>query len=162
MDRRRALVDHLRSEVDLEGASARALEAHVDQALGWCEDEGWAASFAAGCPVEGARPRDYLQRVLPLPGGGEVVCGIRFLGGDVRQPFVEVVAWDRPLAPRWPALALALRAAFSRFAPAHHLCVPAGARPRRPAPSPTCTWWRAPCAPSATARGLRAARGSSA
>lgn len=140
MDRRRSLVDHLRAEVGdgLAGEGARrALEAHVDQALGWCDDEAWAASFAAGCPVEGARPRDYLQRVLPLPGGGEVVAGIRFLGGDVRQPFVELVAWDRPLAPPWPALALALRAAFSRFAPPRaRLCVPAGNRPPDPRAEP--------------------------
>jgi L-amino acid N-acyltransferase YncA len=108
---------------------ARAPEAYVDQALRWCDDEAWAEGFARACPVEGASARDYLQRVLSVA-DGEVLAGIRFKGGDLDQPFVDLVAWDRDLAPVWPAVVEAVRAAFAVFAPPRvRLHVPAGARP---------------------------------
>lgn len=139
-DRRRALVERLASELSgslVGGATGRALERHVDQALRWCEDEAWAERFARGCPVDGARPRDYLQRVLALEGGGEVVVGVRFKGGDLAQPFVDVVAWDRDLAPAWPAVVARVREAFAVFAPPRvRLCLPADRRPPDPRAEP--------------------------
>ncbi len=129
-DRRRALVDHLRSTLPSSLRAARAPEAYVDQALRWCDDAAWAEGFARACPVAGASARDYLQRALALPAGGEVLAGIRFKGGDLDQPFVDLVAWDRDLAPVWPAVVEAVRAAFVVFAPPRvRLHVPAGARP---------------------------------
>lgn len=51
-----------------------------------CEDLAWAARFRRACPVPGARDEDYLQKRE-----GELLCGIRFRGGRVDQPFVDLL-----------------------------------------------------------------------
>ncbi|MCO5167450.1 MAG: hypothetical protein M9894_13975 [Planctomycetes bacterium] len=110
-------------------AARRALERWVAQGLRWCEDAAWAGGFARACPVAGAAPADYLQRVLPV-GGGAVLAGIRFKGGDVVLPFVDLVAWTVDPAGRWREVAAAVRAAFATFSPPRaRLHLPAGAAP---------------------------------
>lgn len=49
-----------------------------------------AAEFRHYCPVAGASPDDYKNRLLRV-GGLELLTGIRFLGGDLSQPFVDVM-----------------------------------------------------------------------
>lgn len=49
-----------------------------------------AAEFRHYCPVEGASADDYKNRLLSV-GGLELLTGIRFLGLDMDQPFVDVV-----------------------------------------------------------------------
>jgi RimJ/RimL family protein N-acetyltransferase len=48
-----------------------------------------------------------------------VLAGIRFKGGDVRQAFVELSAWDAPLAGTgsWSEVLRRIRGAYSVFAP---------------------------------------------
>lgn len=75
-------------------------------------DLAWATRFQAACPVPGQPVSAYLQAVLRGP-PGEALVGLRFLGGDVRRPFVDLIAWDGPLAP-WLAPA---RAHYAAFAP---------------------------------------------
>jgi len=62
--------------------------------------------------VVGADPEHYLQRRTEV-GGHEVLHGIRFLGGDVRQPFVDLLGTAAPIDE---AIA-AVRRAWPRFAP---------------------------------------------
>ena len=61
-----------------------------------CDDLEWATRFSRGCPVEGASARDYLQRVVTYSDCDQnsqmAILGIRFLGGDINQPFISVVA----------------------------------------------------------------------
>lgn len=79
-------------------------------------DRAFGARFASGCPIPGAAPRDYQQRVLTLPGFGRSLAGIRFLGGDTRQPFVDLLAWTT--FPADPAEGIAaLSESFAVFRP---------------------------------------------
>lgn len=90
---------------------AEAWERLHDQALalGFCE---WA-------PVAGQGPEAYRSRLLPLHGAPALLVGIRFRGGRLDWPFVDL--WPREGALRSPsdwAEALALVAtAFAPFQP---------------------------------------------
>ena len=76
------------------------LETHaaawLEKRLSWRKDVKFAEKFAAGVPVAGASPRDYLQRVVDV-GGTRVLMGIRFRGERTHEPFVDLDAWDGPL-----------------------------------------------------------------
>lgn len=56
------------------------------------DDRNLSEAFFGHCPVAGACADDYRTRTLALDGFGRVWAGIRFKGGDVTQPFVEVAA----------------------------------------------------------------------
>jgi len=86
---------------DTSSASAAAWWALQQRRV---HDLAWAERFAASCPVAGAEARHYLQATLSGP-EGEALVGVRFLGGDVGQPFVDLLAWQGPLRP-WLGRAL--------------------------------------------------------
>ena len=69
------------------------LEAELDLALARRRDQGFARDFAGWCPRPGRSPEEYLHREITA-GGGTALVGIRFKGGDVEQPFVDLVARD--------------------------------------------------------------------
>jgi GNAT superfamily N-acetyltransferase len=48
--------------------------------------------FAYHCPVTGARPEDYKNRLLDLPVLGQTLTGIRFWSLNLDRPFVTVIA----------------------------------------------------------------------
>lgn len=103
---------------------ARTLGDWVDLQFARTADSAFAERFAAGCPWSGARPGDYLQRVVTFP-GGEALTGIRFLGGSADFRFVDLLArtgTDQPAA-----LARACEAALS----AHAVFAPAAVRVRQ-------------------------------
>ena len=56
------------------------------------DDRDLSEAFFGHCPVAGACADDYRTRALDLDGFGRVWAGIRFKGGDMAQPFVEVAA----------------------------------------------------------------------
>lgn len=85
--------------------------------LGRLEDVSFGESFAEHCPVDGAEPKDYLQRVLDLGDGLRVLGGIRFRGGDGSFPFVDVLVSTKPLDGCLPRVLEALRAEWELFAP---------------------------------------------
>jgi hypothetical protein len=89
----------------------------LDLELSRIDDLGFAHRFARACPIEGVPPEAYAAHWLP--GRPGVLAGIRFKGGDVRQPFVELIAWDAPLtdAGSWSDVLERVRRAFSVFAP---------------------------------------------
>ena len=80
-----------------------------------------AEQFRHHCPVPGAEPEDYRNRLLELDGSGWALIGIRFRGLDLARPFIALVAASRPLA--WPGelLSVADRAAraYALFRPKH-------------------------------------------
>jgi len=87
--------------------------------LAWCEDAEFAARFHSGCPVPGACPDDYLQRILQTPSGARILVGIRFRGGAGDFPFVDLIASTESLHPPG-ALAdamEAIREPYAKFAP---------------------------------------------
>ena len=67
----------------------------LDKRVSWRSDMAFAERFAAGVPVDGAKPTDYLQRFINV-GGATVLAGIRFRGEVVSEPFVDLDGWDRP------------------------------------------------------------------
>ncbi|WP_197534518.1 GNAT family N-acetyltransferase [Symmachiella dynata] len=46
--------------------------------------------------------------------GEKLLVGIRFKGGDVARPFVDLIAWTGEPRPRW---VIAIQEAFAQFAP---------------------------------------------
>jgi hypothetical protein len=94
------------------------LERWVRGSLLRCHDMAFAQAFAENCPAPGARPADYLNRIVPVP-GGRVLAGIRFHGGDLEQPFVDILAWDHDLLTpaAWRAMAHIVRTEFALFRP---------------------------------------------
>lgn len=100
-------------------ARQRRLRAWVQEALSRTEDELWAARFQHHCPVPGAPREAYLHRLLRTPGRPTLLCGIRFKGGDTGWPFVDLLAWDRPLegTTAWTRANARVHAAFADFRP---------------------------------------------
>jgi GNAT superfamily N-acetyltransferase len=54
-----------------------------------------ATQFEHHCPVAGAHPDDYKNRLLHV-GGLELLTGIRFLNLDMSQPYVDVIYASEP------------------------------------------------------------------
>jgi len=96
-----------------------SLEAWLSNQLAWCEDLAFAQRFHANCPVEGASPEDYLQRILPTATGERILTGIRFRGRNRDFPFVDLIASTASLHPaeQLKAAIDAIEDAFSKFAP---------------------------------------------
>lgn len=64
------------------------------QQQSWCHDPNFSARFP--WRETGLAPRDFLQRELCI-NGHRYLTGPRYLGGDLTQPFIEVVARDGAL-----------------------------------------------------------------
>jgi hypothetical protein len=107
------------AEQELLGADVQKMAnvaAFVDEPWGWQADTTFGERFAAGCPVAGMTPADYQVRALPVARGW-LLCGIRFRGGDLAWPFVEVLADHDPLD--LDEARRVVRASFQGFAPGH-------------------------------------------
>ena len=94
------------------------LGAELDEALARRSDQSFAEKFAGWCPRPGCEPSDYLHREIEAAGGTALV-GIRFKGGDVTLPFVDLLARDfaHDDASRFEAQLAACKAAFAPFEP---------------------------------------------
>ena len=125
----------------LAGAAERAacLTAWLEVERDRLTDPAFAEGFAAACPVAGASPADYAPRVLA--GRPTLLAGIRFKGGDVTHPFVELIARDEPLAGRaaWDAALDRVFTEFAVFSPRSvRVRCPASERPELPAARLAC------------------------
>ena len=83
-----------------EWLSAETLEqnllSELDGDLERLHSDALAAEFQRYCPVEGAGAEGYKNRLLTV-GGLELLTGIRFLGLDMAQPFVDVLYMSEPI-----------------------------------------------------------------
>lgn len=125
----------LQSELMADREAARRIGEALDAHLLGMTDQFRAARFARACPVVGQRSAAYLHRVVRTPGGRCVLAGIRFKGGDVRHPFVDLLAWDRPLGQTdgWSDVLGALFQDFAAFSPRWvRVCLPGEAQPGLP------------------------------
>lgn len=117
----------------------------LDGELSRCTDELWAARFQRACPVPGLPSSAWLQRVLPGDAGEPaVLAGIRFKGGDTAWPFVDLLAWDRPVldGTGWRRLRERLLAEFGAFGSrAVRVRLPGGAAPPLPRPERELDQW---------------------
>ena len=77
-----------------------------------------AAEFQHYCPVDGSTTDDYKNRLLTV-GGLELLTGVRFLGGDLTRPFVDVLYTSEPtLTPeRLDRVQNAVRTEYAVFKP---------------------------------------------
>ncbi len=94
------------------GDSAR-VSGWLEKQLSLCDDEAFARGFAASCPVSGLSPEAYSHQVLDVE-GEKLLVGIRFKGGNVARPFVDLIAWTGEPRPGW---IVAITEAFAQFAP---------------------------------------------
>ncbi len=94
------------------GDSARVAE-WLEKQLARCDDDVFARRFAASCPISELSCSAYQHRKLSVD-GETLLAGIRFKGGDVAQPFVDLLAWTGAPCPRW---IVAIEEAFASFAP---------------------------------------------
>lgn len=82
-------------------------------------DTDFAASLRQQCPFPGVSDvAAYKNRILQLQDGALVLTGIRFRGGDLAKPFVDVLAAEGPLdAERLDAIAAQVEARWAQFRP---------------------------------------------
>lgn len=127
----RIVEDARAADIAVTPARAARVDAWISVVLERCHDELFARRFQGWCPVPGVPTDAFLHRLLPAPQGGRMIAGIRFKGGDLGHPFVDLVAWERPLdGAAGAALPRILAAAFAGFSPlAMRLRWPGTARP---------------------------------
>lgn len=101
------------------GARRRRVSAWLAEALSRTEDEVRAARLQRRCPVQGAPMHAYLHRLLQESGRPTLLTGIRFEGGDPSRPFVDLMAWDRPLRDphSWRRVRARVARSFAPFQP---------------------------------------------
>jgi hypothetical protein len=78
----------------------------------------FSSSFAHNKPVAGVAPERYAHRLLEVA-GRRLIAGIRFFGGDITRPFVEVARISQPLETdaQRDAITELLHTEFAEFAP---------------------------------------------
>ncbi|QDX31415.1 GNAT family protein [Dickeya poaceiphila] len=70
---------------------------YIDEQLLWCEDSKFSSNFPfreTGLPQE-----FFLQKIISCD-GNEYLTGPRYRGGDLRKPFIDLVASSAPLTRR--------------------------------------------------------------
>lgn len=72
------------------GTIEKNLRQELEDDLERFRSDALAAEFQHYCPVAGTQAEDYKNRLLKV-GGLELLTGVRFLGLDLAQPFVEVM-----------------------------------------------------------------------
>lgn len=94
------------------------LLSELDDDLERLHSDALATEFRHHCPVAGASAEAYKNRLLNV-GGLELLTGVRFLGLDMNQPFVDVMYMSEPtLTPKQLGAAQeAVRLEFDVFRP---------------------------------------------
>lgn len=95
-------------------SAEHAIHSAISSELQRLGDHTFAEAFAAAIGVGSSG--DYLPRVIDVE-GMPFLCGIRFYGGDRRQPFVELIAGPA-IADDCSTAALAAMDAYAMFQPA--------------------------------------------
>lgn len=90
--------------------------AWFDQQIGLIDDASFAQEFHAHCDLPKLVQSDFNHRLVQTS-AGVILGGIRFFGGDVRRPFVEVIA--HTFGTDMVGLMAAVRAEWAGFAPLH-------------------------------------------
>lgn len=70
---------------------------YIDEQLAWCEDESFSSQFPY---QETGLPQRFFQQKVVACYGDEYLTGPRYLGGDIRKPFIELVASSAPITKR--------------------------------------------------------------
>lgn len=99
------------------------LRTHLGDALhkdlAWCDDMDFARGFAQHCPVQGVTPEAYLHRLIEVQ-GHTVLAGVRFKGGNLEHPFVDLLASTIPDGDAlFGTMLNAIMKEFAAFTPRH-------------------------------------------
>lgn len=102
------------SDVELLGQLATGLETELHRV----DDADFGAGYRGDVGLEVGAPSDWANRRLDLAAGAWAVTGIRFRGGDLRRPFVDVIATsEHPTPDGLAAVAGAVVPAYEEFSP---------------------------------------------
>lgn len=73
------------------------LKDYIDEQLLWCEDSNFSSNFPFR---ETGLPQDFfLQKIISCD-GNDYLTGPRYRGGDLKKPFIDLVASSAPLTRR--------------------------------------------------------------
>ena len=93
------------------------ISADIVEHLNLTADDAFVARCAKWASFPGIPAERFRQRVIELPGGRVVFCGVRFYGTDRTRPFAEVVADTRPTEDNGLLAAEQALKAFDIFRP---------------------------------------------
>lgn len=108
------LLKNIYTEKALHEQCAHELEEDIER----LESDRLASLFAKYAPIAGQQPSEYKTRLLNGDNGDIALCGIRFRGMDISQPFITVAATLKPLTiDSINALVEDISKAFADFKP---------------------------------------------
>jgi hypothetical protein len=112
----KASIERLHSETlpISKALSHSSLGNWIRRELDRCDDPAWASIFEPHAAFFKMQPDSFLNRIVRI-GGSDVLCAIRFYGGDFMRPFVDVFAWTGALT--WQQLMEGMSAEWAEFMP---------------------------------------------
>lgn len=79
------------------GLLRNGMKDYIDEQLLWCEDSNFSSNFPFR---ETSLPQDFfLQKIISCD-GNDYLTGPRYRGGDLKKPFIDLVASSAPLTRR--------------------------------------------------------------
>ena len=88
------LLKRIYTKTDLYKQCAHELQEDIER----LENDDLALLFAQYASITGRHPSEYKTRLISCDNGNIALCGIRFRGMDLSQPFVTVAATLKPLS----------------------------------------------------------------
>ena len=88
------LLKRIYTKTDLYKQCAHELQEDIER----LESDHLALLFAKYASITGRHPSEYKTRLISCDNGNIALCGIRFRGMDISQPFVTVTATLKPLS----------------------------------------------------------------
>jgi hypothetical protein len=90
------------------------IEVWIGKEFDRCYDAAWASVFEQHSNFFSMPPDHFLNRLVTVK-NATVLCAIRFYGGDLTRPFVDVFAWTDK--PSWSTLRDVMHAEWQAFHP---------------------------------------------
>ena len=88
------LLKRIYTKTDLYKQCAHELQEDIER----LESDHLALLFAKYASITGRHPSEYKTRLINCDNGNIALCGIRFRGMDISQPFVTVTTTLKPLS----------------------------------------------------------------
>ena len=86
------------SSIPVDSESLRiGMKDYINEQLLWCEDSNFSANFPFR---ETGLPQDFFLQKIVSCDGNDYLTGPRYRGGDLKKPFIDLVASTAPLTQR--------------------------------------------------------------
>lgn len=79
------------------GLLRNGMKDYIDEQLLWCEDSNFSSNFPFR---ETGLPQDFFLQKIVSCDGNDYLTGPRYRGGDLKKPFIDLVASSAPLTRR--------------------------------------------------------------